>query len=134
MRQNAAISRKDGGLLLLHTDSVDRRLLSFDGDGNLQWEFSVPLEGTPQLVELGGEMYLISIPSYASRGAYNAFEIFTIDPVQKQLIRIFQEGSRDFNPHSSWVVGVEGEQLLIHIAGASRVLFDPEKALERMGQ
>ena len=64
----------------------------------------------------------------------NAFEIFTIDPEKKQLSRIFQEGSRDFNPRSSWVAGVAGEQLLIHIAGASRVLFDPERALERMGQ
>jgi murein DD-endopeptidase MepM/ murein hydrolase activator NlpD len=133
MRQSAAIALEDGGILLLHTDSADRRLLLFDRDGNLLWEFSVPFEGTPQLIELGGEPYLISIPSYSSRGAYSALEVFAIDPEKQQLFRVFQEGSRVFNPRSSWMTGVGEDQLLIHIAGIS-VLFDPERALVRMGQ
>ena len=58
LRRSTAIPLSDGGVLLLHTDTADRRLLAFDMDGTLLWEFSVPLDGDPQLFELDGGIYL----------------------------------------------------------------------------
>jgi hypothetical protein len=134
MRRSTAMPLQDGNLILLHTDSADRRLLSFDAEGELQWEFSVPLEGDPQLFELNGRIYLLSKPSYSSRGAYKTLEVFAVDSERELMFRFFQAGSRAFNPRSTWVHEVNGGQLLIHIAGNGSVLLNPEVALERMGQ
>jgi outer membrane protein assembly factor BamB len=134
MRRSTALPLQDGSLVLLHSDLADRRLLSFDAEGDLQWEFSVPLAGEPKLFELKGRIYLLTKPFSSTRGNYKTMEIFVIDPEQRQLVRIFQAGSRMFNPLGTWANEVNGEQLLIQIAGNGRVLFNPEAALNRMGQ
>ena len=134
MRRSTAMPLQDGNLILLHADSADRRLLSFDAEGELQWEFSVPLEGDPQLFELDGRIYLLSKPSYSARGSYKTLEVFAVDSEQELMFRFFQAGSRAFNPRSTWVHEVNGRQLLIHIAGNGSILLNPEVALARMGQ
>lgn len=134
MRRSTAFLLSDGGLILLHTDSADRRLLSFDSDGKLQWEFSIPLEGEPHFFELDGEIILAIQPSYSARGTYKAIEIFAVDPQQEKLTRIFEGGSRAFNPRTSWISTASDQGLLIHLGGIGSVYFDTEAARERMSQ
>jgi outer membrane protein assembly factor BamB len=132
MRQSTALSLSNGGLVLLHADSADRRLLVFDEDGALNWQFSVPMDGTPQLFELEGRIYLLTHPPYSGRGAFRTMQVFEVDLQRPQLNRIFECGSRTFNPRTTWAVDVNGQFLLIHIAGAGSLLLDPNAALERM--
>ncbi len=134
MRWSAAISLSRGGLALLHADTADRRLLIFDPDGELQWEFSVPLEGDSQLIELDGSIYLVSHPSFSGRGAYKAVEVFVVDLEGRRLLRIFESGSREFNPRATWATGVSGQKLLIQIGAVGGILFDPEAAKDRIEQ
>jgi len=134
MRRSAALSLSSGGLALLHADTADRRLLIFDPEGELRWEFSVPLEGDLQLIELDRRIYLVTLPSFSGRGAYKAVEVFAIDLEGKRLLRIFENGSRTFNPRAAWAIGVNGHKLLIQIGGVGSILFDPETAHEQMGQ
>lgn len=133
-RQSAALALADGGVLLQHTDPADRRLLLFDTQGNLQWEFSLPFSGEPRLFELDGQVYLLVQPGFSGRGSYKAVELFALDFQHKQLLRIFEGGSRAFNPRATWAMSVNDQKLMIRIGGGGSVLFDPSAALMRMGQ
>ncbi len=134
MGQSTALALSDGDFLLLHSDSADRRLLSFSSDGILQREFSVPLEGDPLLFELDGDIYLALLSSYSARGTFRALEIFSVDFDQEKLMRIFEGGSRAFNPRTTWVAPVSDPGLLIFLGGTGSLYFDPEAALERMNR
>ena len=134
LRKSAALPQSNGNLILLHTDSEDRRLISIDAEGNVQWEFSVPLLGDPQLFEFEGQIFLMDKPSYSGRGRYKTVEIYAVDPVHEQLFRVFQEGSRSFNPRDSWFETVSGEQLLMNLSDTGMVLLNLEGAMDRMGQ
>jgi murein DD-endopeptidase MepM/ murein hydrolase activator NlpD len=133
-RRSTAISMSDGSVLLLHTDTHDRRLLAFDNLGTLMWEFSVPLDGDPQLFELDGEIYLLIKPSFSSRGSYKTLQIFLVDSQNGQLLRIFEGGSRAFNPRYTWISAVNQDRLWIQIGDIGGLLFDPQSAQTRMGQ
>ncbi len=132
MRRSAAVSLSNGNLLLLHTDSADRRLLLFNSTGELVWEFSVPLDGEPFLFELGSEIYLALQPAYSSSGSYRVIEIFAIDLEQEILNRVFAGGSRAFNPRTTWMAAANDQGLLIHLGGTGSVYFNPESARQRM--
>jgi murein DD-endopeptidase MepM/ murein hydrolase activator NlpD len=133
-RQSAALPLTNGGVLLLHSDPADRRLLLFDANGSLQWEFSVPHNGEPQLFELDGQLFLLMQPGFSGRGSYKTAEVFALDLQDNQLLRIFEGGSRTFNPRATWAVAVNDRELMINIGGGGSVLLDPQAALERMGQ
>jgi hypothetical protein len=132
MQRSTAITRSTGGLLLLHTDTVDRRLLVFGSDGALLHEFSVPLESTPQLFELEGNIFLINHPRFSGRGSYKAIEIFMVDLDQERLLRIFESGSRNFNPRTTWISDLNNQNLIIQLGAVGMALFDPQAAMERM--
>jgi outer membrane protein assembly factor BamB len=132
MRRSAALPLSDSGLVLLHTDTADRRLLVFDPGGELRWEFSVPLDGDPQLFELDGTIYLLTRPSYAGRGSYWTVEVFAVDLEAERLLRVFENGSRTFNTRDTWAIDLNERKLLIHIGAVGTVLFDPEAAQKRM--
>jgi hypothetical protein len=59
-------------------------------------------------------------------------QVFTVDMGREQLIRIFEAGSRTFNPRATWAVGLNTHKLLIQVSGAGFVLFDPQAARARM--
>ena len=132
LSRSTAYALSDDGLILLHTDSADRRLLLFNSDGGLEREFSIPLKGNPLLLEQGGEIYLVIQPAFAAGGTYNAVEIFAIDSEQEILTRIFEGGSRAFNPRTTWVSTVNDQGFLIHLGGTGSLYFDPEVASKRM--
>jgi outer membrane protein assembly factor BamB len=134
LRRSTAIPLSHGGVLLLHTDTADRRLLAFDIHGVQQWEFSVPLDGDPQLFELDGELYLLVQPSFSSRGSFKAIQIFWVDPENRKLLRIFEGGSRAFNSRNTWTSAVNQQKLWIQMGDIGGLLLDPQSAQMRMGQ
>jgi len=134
LRRSTAIPLSDGGLLLLHTDTADRRLLAFDNNGVLLWEYSVPLDGDPRLFELDGDIYLLIQPSFSGRGSYKTMQIFAVDVEDGHLLQIFEGGSRAYNPRISWASAANHQKLWIHIGGVGDLLFDPQSARTRMGQ
>ena len=134
LRRSTAISMSDGSVLLFHSDIDDRRLLAFDNQGTLMWEFSIPLDDDPQLFELDGEIYLLNKPSFSSRGSYRSLQIFLVDSENGQLSRIFEGGSRAFDPRLTWINAVNQQKLWIQIGDNGGLLFDPQSAQTRMGQ
>jgi hypothetical protein len=124
----------DGSVLLFHSDTADRRLLAFDNQGTLMWEFSIPLDDDPQLFELDGEIYLLNKPSFSTSGSYRSLQIFLVDSENGQLSRIFEGGSRAYNPRYTWISAVNQQKLWIQIGGIGELLFDPQSAKTRMGQ
>lgn len=134
LRRSTAISMSDGSVLLFHSDIDDRRLLAFDNQGTLMWEFSIPLDDDPQLFELDGEIYLLNKPSFSSRGSYRSLQIFLVDSENGQLSRIFEGGSRAFDPRHTWINAVNQQKLWIQIGDNGGLLFDPQSAQTRMGQ
>jgi hypothetical protein len=134
LRRSTAISMSDGSVLLFHSDIDDRRLLAFDNQGTLMWEFSIPLDDDPQLFELDGEIYLLNKPSFSSRGSYRSLQIFLVDSENGQLSRIFEGGSRTFDPRHAWINAVNQQKLWIQIGDIGGLLFDPQSAQTRMGQ
>ena len=134
LRRSTAISMSDGSVLLFHSDIDDRRLLAFDNQGTLMWEFSIPLDDDPQRCELDGEISLLKKPSFSSRGSYRSLQIFLVDSENGQLSRIFEGGSRAFDPRLTWINAVNQQKLWIQIGDNGGLLFDPQSAQTRMGQ
>jgi hypothetical protein len=134
LSRSTAYSLSDGSLILLHTDAADRRLLLFNSDGELEWEFSIPFEGTLLLLELAGEIYLAIQPTFATKGTFKAIEIFSVDPEKEILTRIFEGGSRAFNPRTTWVSPVNDQGLLIHMDGTGSIYLNPIASLAQMGK
>ncbi|MBT3389039.1 MAG: peptidoglycan DD-metalloendopeptidase family protein [Chloroflexi bacterium] len=132
--QRAALGLSNGGLLLAHTDTHDRRLLSLNANGSLVWEYSISglVEGTPEIFTLNGEIYALFAPTNGAAGSYNEISVFWIDPNNGEMLRIFQSGSRNNNPLTTWAIPIRDRQLLIHIEGAGMLLFDPQAARQRM--
>jgi hypothetical protein len=134
LRRSTAISMSDGSVLLFHSDTDDRRLLAFDNQGILRWEYSIPLDGDPQLFELDGEIYLLIKPSFSSGGSYRVLQIFLVDSENGQLSKIFDGGGRAFDLRYTWISIVNQQKFWIQIGDIGGLLFDPQSAQTRMAQ
>ena len=117
----------NGGLLLAHVDRDDRRLFSFSADGQVVWERSyreLP-RGAQNLVMANGFPYLISKGGATSAGEITIYEI---DIQNSHLNRIFLGGTRFGFVPETWVMPINGSQILINIGGGAMTLFDPIQA------
>jgi outer membrane protein assembly factor BamB len=119
----------DGGLLLVHTDIYDRRLLVFDQGGTLLWErsFSAVLPLQPTLLELGGVPYLIA---HTASSQKSKVTVFSLDLEDANLVRIFEGGSRGTYSRATWVVKIDDDKILINIGGSQLILLDTTLAGE----
>jgi outer membrane protein assembly factor BamB len=108
----------DGGLLLAHADTADRRLLAFNPDGSLRWERSYEefMTGSVRLVEQDGRVYLMNDEN-------NTVTLYAVDLNNAALTQLFIGGTRSDNLGESWVETAEG-YLLISIAGGNMVALD----------
>jgi murein DD-endopeptidase MepM/ murein hydrolase activator NlpD len=108
----------DGGLLLAHADTADRRLLAFNSDGSLRWERSYEsfISGSVRLVEQNGRVYLMNDEN-------NTVTLYAVDLNNAVLNQIFIGGTRSDNLGDSWVETAE-DYLIISIAGGNMVALD----------
>jgi hypothetical protein len=111
----------DGGVLLAHADTADRRLLAFNGDGSLRWQRSYEgiVAGSVQLLEQNGRVYLTNIDNNR-----DTFSLYTVDLNSATLTQIFYGGSRSGNLGRTWLAAA-GDRLIININGGSMLALDP---------
>ena len=117
------IGLPDGGILLAHADTADRRLLAFNADGSLRWERSYEdsITGSVQLIEHNGRVYLTNIDNGTLN---NTFSIYAVDLTTAALTQIFIGGARSGNLGETWIITAE-DRLIININGGQMLAFDP---------
>ena len=135
-RQSDALALPGGGILLAHADAHDRRLLAFSSAGQLTGEFSYKADaaGAPHLFVSAGQPYVLFDPSYSTRGSYATVSIYAVDLEQGALARVFEEGSRNYNPRATWMFVTDQQGVMLQIGGGGMLRFDPQAARARMGQ
>lgn len=119
----------DGGLLLVHSDFYDRRLITFNRDGTLRWErsYSTALPGQPILLDVGGQPYLV-VQNASSVTA--KIVIFLIDVENIELVRVFEGGSRNSTAGATWAESIDEKHILLNIGGSLLLLIDTQLAYE----
>ena len=123
----------DGGLLLAHADSADRRLIQFSSDGRIQWQrsYAGQIEGNATLHLVNGQPFLAASIGSGANGRLN---IYALDPTQQSLTRLFEGGSRTPIGNEMWLTAVANNQLLVNVGGGPLALFDTAVALEASNQ
>ncbi|UCC54250.1 MAG: hypothetical protein JSV68_09825, partial [Anaerolineaceae bacterium] len=121
-----------GGLLLVHSDRADRRLMALDDEGSLLWERSIAgiLDGEPRLLVQGDQVYLVS---QATGSGLNDAAIYAIDLEQKDLALLFEGGTRSAVANHSRVFWIGEGVLLVNIGGRSLTAVDLGLANEIRG-
>jgi outer membrane protein assembly factor BamB len=122
------VSRSDGGLLLIHQDRSDRRLLSIDPDGTLVWERSISAipRGELRLVALGETVFLLN---YRTASSGTRLDLYGLSQEYGRLTHILEGGSQQSYRRNFWVAPIHQNRLLINTGGETLAVFDPQSAL-----
>jgi murein DD-endopeptidase MepM/ murein hydrolase activator NlpD len=118
------LSQPDGGLLLLHRDLFDGRLLALNGEGAVRWDRSVlgQWRGQPRLVLADERPYLAIWPP---SGSVLDVNLYGLDSETAVLTHLFHGGSRNGSPTDTWLHPIPNGDLLIHIGGGHLLRFTP---------
>lgn len=125
--QGDLLALPDGGLVLAHMDSGNRRLMALDGNGDLRWEraYGDVTDGLPQLLLSGAQPYLFDIKE---NGTWTRVALYAIDMQTAQLTWVFGGGTRDPVSNGTFVLSGQPGQFIINIGGGSLVAFDANLA------
>jgi len=117
-----------GGVLVVHTDLDDKRLMAIDEDSHLIWERSIASLGSRavELLVLNDEMYMMIQHDI---GRSTGIDLFHIGKETGDLTRIFSGGTRSASPNLADITPV-GDFILIDITGVGLAVLDPQTALE----
>ena len=114
----------DGSLLLAHRDRQDHRLLLLDGQGSLQWEWSLAdLDpGQAWIIQGEGDTYLLL---ESRSGARAGIDLYALEQESGVLKEVFRGGTR--TPRSSLTLGLplSDGRILIQIGGGSLAMLKP---------
>ncbi len=115
----------DGGMLIAHADSVDRRLIALTADGLMRWQRSYRnlVTGRLDLQMVAERPYLIT---QISGGASGELAVYAVDIDTSTLTHIFIGGTRQPISGDMWATAVNN-QLLLNIGGGVMALFDPHE-------
>ncbi|MEM9773607.1 MAG: peptidoglycan DD-metalloendopeptidase family protein [Chloroflexota bacterium] len=123
----------NGSILLAHIDRDDQRLFLFTGEGQKLWERSYrDLPRSKQRIRiLNDQPYLI-----AQGGAQTSGDIiiYKINVGNNELEKIFVGGTRFPFPVDTWVRTLDESRLVVNIGGGPMAMFDPQIALEALGE
>lgn len=118
----AIIGYEGGGLLFLHQNLYDRRLIALNKDGSKRWERS--LRGLPNgdlsLLAAGEKIYLAVLDNDSVN---RDLAIYALDLSQPKLTHIYAGGSRGSAGSSgawdpqTWIMGAGEGKLLVYVAG-----------------
>lgn len=114
----------DGGILLAHADSYDRRLLAFDGNGSLRWERSYAglVGGDVRLEVVNGVPYVVA---QATDGSIGELKLYAVDLQTAALRLMFTGGTRSPRPDQGWVQTIDDHALLLNVGGGPMAFFTP---------
>ncbi|NUM47849.1 MAG: peptidoglycan DD-metalloendopeptidase family protein [Anaerolineales bacterium] len=114
------VALPEGGVLIAHADRADRRVLAFDGAGQLRWERSVEALGSnPRFVTVAG---VVLLWLEEGEGVVNLYRVNMADGA---LTHLFRGGTRTPARGSTWIVPLAPAQLVFQIGGGHLVGFDP---------
>ncbi len=124
---NDVVPLADGGILVLHSDSYDRRLIVLNPDGGLRWERSVrrSVPGNMTLHAAGSKVYLVS---FNDRVANHDLSLYAIEYAQPELTHLFTGGTRLRGYNDTWVQLVGENLLLLQIGGGNLLALDTRLA------
>jgi outer membrane protein assembly factor BamB len=138
LEQGDLVALADGGLLLIHADFFDRRLIVLNGDGRLRWQRSVArsLRGTEyHVLVVDGHPFIASHGRFASA---SELSVFGIDRNHGVLVRLFAVRGWTPRPRESWAYAIGDDRILLNIGsgtGSGRlVALNTRKALESLTQ
>ncbi|HLF88586.1 MAG TPA: hypothetical protein VI451_06570, partial [Anaerolineales bacterium] len=116
------VSLPGGGVLIVHPDLNDTRLLMFDVRGGLVWERSLKgIEGNPvRLLEMKGEVFLLAEESQSSAAILH---LYKVDLSEQTLTNIFKGGTRTAIRGGTWGVSLNDGEVLLQIGGGHMVLY-----------
>lgn len=122
-----AVSLPDGSLLLLHSDTRDRRLLLLNQDGSLRWERSLrgATRGDLALLMAGDRVLLTALDAAS---ANHELRVYGVSVAAPGLTHLYTGGTRQRGFSGSWVQGTEAGLLLVQIDGGNLVALDVELA------
>lgn len=118
----------DGGVLVVHRDLGDTRLLSIGSDGSLRWERSIrALESrAAELLVVDGQALLMV---EAQVGSFTEVQVFAVELDDGELRQVFSAGSRSGT--SGPVARLVAEDIvLIGIEGVGFAAWSPRQAIE----
>lgn len=127
LNYSALTTLPQGGFLMHHADSQDRRLIAFHPDGSLRWNLSVAAlpSGTTKFVTTE-EQTLLFISS--NDGNNLQTNLYTVAPETGDLTHIFNGGSRPFSVHDTWIAPANETRLLLNNGGGILLALDPQQA------
>ena len=120
------VSLPGSGVLIVHTDLNDTRMLMFDVSGGLVWERSLKgIEGDPvRVLEINGEVFLLAEESQASAAIIH---LYRVDLSEQTLTNIFKGGTRTAIQGGTWGVSLNDDGMLLQIGGGHVVLYLPQE-------
>jgi len=126
--QGEAVALPEGGLLLVHRDVYDRRLVVFNADGSLRWQrsFADVRRAEVHLLPHAEQTYVVMVEDGAH---HNTLSVMQVDLESGELRRVFEGGTRGSVLRNSWVQAAGEHHLLINMGGVLLAL-DPVKALD----
>jgi outer membrane protein assembly factor BamB len=117
-----------GGVLVVHLDADDKRLIAIDANGLMFWERSISeLDSRAvELVTMGDEVYMLI---QFTVGSSTGVDLFHVDTEDGELVRIFSGGTRSSGSNPPRITVAE-DSLLIDIPGVGISSLDPRAALQ----
>jgi hypothetical protein len=123
----AILALADGGLLLVHQDRFDTRLMALEEDGALRWERSLAevVGGQLSLMSLGERVLLLA---QDGRGGAAELTILAVDLEEASLTRLFEGGTRSAILSLTAAYSAGQDHLLVNIGGGSLLALDVTEA------
>jgi len=131
-RMSDLMPLQDGGLLLIHSDEYDRRLIRLNPAGTQVWERSIMAfpSGTWSLIKgNGADVYLLIAHS---NSAGTLLDLYAVDLDDAELTHILNAGSRLTYTRNTWTQAAGDGMWLINVGGGPLAAFDPVIALDRI--
>jgi hypothetical protein len=132
------VALPDGGVLLTHVNTYDRRLIALNGDGTLRWQrsFARSIQGQEhRLLVMDGRPYFVSSDRSA---ASNGVAVHAVDADGARLTRVFVASGRNPRREGMWVSATGDGRLLLSVSSGtgsgSIIALDTGSALEAVLQ
>jgi hypothetical protein len=138
LEQGSMAALPGGGVLLIHADAHDKRLIALNADGTLGWQrlYGRSAHGHEhRLVVLDGRPFLVS---HQRAAASNKVAVSLVDVDRARLTQLFVTTGRNPRPDDTWVSATTDGRLLLSVGsglgGGSIVALDVQSALEAVLQ
>ena len=114
LEQGDLVALADGGWLLIHADSFDKRLIALNGDGMLRWQRSVVRHfrgNEHHLLVVDGRPLIVS---HRRAAADSELSVFGIDMDRGALVRLFAARGWTPRPGDIWAYAIGDDRSAEH--------------------